>query len=119
MCAGCTREAEAVCPAMMPGAEVRDDIPSVKEVARATCVNDLIRRYRERGHMLYAPALVIPMHASLAEGDSTDLASLHLKMKEHASRRQCHLLAKALGDDRYIDELQKLVGVATQATAVE
>ena len=91
----------------------------MEHVAGAVGIEHALARDRQRGQRADRAGLVVPEQALLAHGDAADPAAAALEIVEHLFRRQVHLLAQPLGDDRDIDEFQQFMGVGAQAAAVE
>ena len=116
---GGARESEMRLPALRGVRQIRIDVGAVENVAGAARVNDAVLRHRQRRRRAGSARLVVPQQAALAERYAADAAAAALEIVEHGGRRHVHLLAKAFGHDRDVDEGQQLVGVGAHGAAVE
>jgi len=80
---------------------------------------DAIRWHRESRERPNDARLVVPDQASLTERHSANAAAAALEIVEHRYWFVVHLLAEAFGDDRHVDESEKVVRVRPQSATVE
>ncbi len=95
------------------------DVGAVKDVPGAVGVDDQAFRHIERREKALLVAFVVPEQAFRSHGDAADAATARAQIGQHLAGRELHLLAQALGDDRGADEGEQVVGIRTQAAAVE
>jgi len=91
----------------------------VEDVAGAIGINDLLVRDIQRRQEALGLALIVPDHAARAHGDGADAAAARTQISEHLARRELHLLAQPLGNDRSADKGQEIVRVGAQAAAIK
>ena len=91
----------------------------MKHVTGAVGIDHALARDRQRRQLADRAGLVIPEQAVFAHGDAADPAAAALEIVEHGVRRLVHLLAQPLGNDGDVDEFQQLMGIRSQAAAVE
>src|SRR4029079_14339991 len=92
---------------------------AVKYVAGAVGIEYALGRDRQCRQLADRAGLVLPEQTFLAPADAADPATAALEIVEHRFRRLVHLLAQPLGNDLNVDELQQLMRIGAQATAVE
>src|SRR5262249_28000290 len=63
--------------------------------------------------------IVVPDHSVLTHRHTADRAAAAAQVLEHLAWREVHLLTQAQRDDGDIDEGEQIVGVRSEATAVE
>ncbi len=108
-----------VTPAFAGIAQIGIDIGTVEDVAGAVGVDHALAWNRKRGQDMHRAGLIVPEQSLFTHGDAADPAAAALQIVEHLFRREVHLLAQPLGDDRDIDVFQQFVGVGAQAAAIE
>src|SRR5450759_2374192 len=104
-------EAEMLLPTFRGIGEIGVDISAVENIASPTRIENTIRRHNKSWKCSNSTCLIVPEQATLAERHATNFAAPTLEIVEHSCRLELHLLAKALGYDRDVDEGKELMRV--------
>jgi hypothetical protein len=83
----------------------------VEDITGATRIENTIRRHGKSWKRSRNTRLVIPDQPSLSESHATNAAAPALKVVEHSCRIEPHLLTKAFGYNRDVDEGKELMRV--------
>src|SRR5688572_12400883 len=104
-------EAEVLVPAHRRVGEIGMNVGPVKYVSGATGIDHAIGRHGKRRELPDHTGFIVPDQTSLTERDAANPAAPALEIFEHRWRFMAHLLAQAFGDDGYVHEAEKLMGV--------
>ena len=91
--------------------EVGIDVSAVEDIAGTTRIENTTRRHGKSWKRSRNTRLVIPDQPSLSESHATNAAAPALKVVEHSCRIEPHLLTKAFGYNRDVDEGKELMRV--------
>ena len=91
--------------------EVGIDVSAVEDITGATRIENTIRRNGKSWKRSHNTRLVIPDQPSLSESHATNAAAPALNVVEHSCRIEPHLLTKAFGYNRDVDEGKELMRV--------
>src|SRR5438045_2569036 len=116
---GRTREAKMRVPGFFGRMQIRKNVRTVEDIARAVGVDHLIGRNGERRQVPHIAAPVIPNKPAGSQSHAADAAAFLLEQRAEGLRTQLELLAQPLRAYCNVDMPKQLERIGTQAAAVE